>query len=129
VNLNSPLSRRCKRLLVHLSIVVPLLVVAAAPAPPEAINFGNAMLNKVTAATGDPTVGPYPEEGFLPGGRGDLVAYFNDVLAAFASSADVYIPKLNEFDPQRYFNSSSPNRAKDNFVRDFERLKELAGAS
>jgi hypothetical protein len=129
VNLNSPVSRRWKSLLVRLCIVVPLLVVAAAPAPPEAINFGNAMLNKVTAGAGDPTVGPYPEEGFLPGGRGDLVAYFNSVLMAFESSADVYFPKFIEFDPQRYFNSSSPNRAKDNWVRDFARLKEKAGAT
>jgi len=129
MNLCFPISRRCKRLLFRLCVVVPLLIVAGAAAPVKVQNVASAMLNKLTVGGGDPTIGPYPEEGFLPGGRADLTSYLNDVISAFQSSADVYVPKLNEFAPQRYFNGLSPNRAKDNFVRDFDRLKELAGAT
>jgi hypothetical protein len=129
MNPSSPVSRRCKTLLVRLSIVVPLLVVAAAPAPPQATSFADSMLNKLTLGQGDPTLGPYPEEGFLSGGRTALATYQREVIGAMGSSADVYISKLNEFAPQRYFNNLEPNRARDHWVRDFNRLKELAGAS
>jgi hypothetical protein len=105
-----------------------LLIVAMAPAPIGAISFADAMLNKLTAGTGDDTtVGPYPEEGFRTGGRIDLEQYLLQVINAFGSSADVYVPKLNEFAPQFFFNDTVPNRARDNFTRDFARLKDLAG--
>jgi hypothetical protein len=130
MNLSLPVSRRCKSLLVHLGIVVPLLVVAAAPAPPQATSFADSMLTKLTVGTGgDVTVGPYPEEGFLSGGRTALSNFHREVIDSMGSTADVYIAKLNEFDAQRYFNNLDPNRARDNWVRDFARLKELAGAT
>lgn len=94
----------------------------------DAVNFASAMLNKLTV--GDhATTGPYPEEGFRTGGRRELANYLRDVINSFADAADVYVPKLNEFAPQFYFNDTSPNRARDHWVRDFAHLEVMAGAT
>ena len=98
---------------------------ADAAAPVEAINFADAMLNKLTLGTLE-TTGPYPEEGFRTGGRADLEDYFRDVIDALTGSAAEYCAVMDAFAPQFYFNDTVPNRAKDNWVRDFGRLEGKA---
>jgi hypothetical protein len=99
-------------------------------APIEAVNYVNAMLNKlVVGIFSEPALGPYPEEGFRTGGRSDLEDYTRDVINSMGSTSDVYVPKLTEFAPQFYFNDTAPNRARDNWVRDFAHLKVMAGAT
>jgi hypothetical protein len=100
-------------------------------APIEAVLFANSMLIRLSVGGigGDPTIGPYPEEGFRTGGRGQLEAYVLDLIDSFGHTSDVYVPKLNEFAPQFYFNDTAPNRARDGWVRDFALLKERVGAT
>jgi hypothetical protein len=124
-------SRRSRRSWTAQVQVEPLEDRVVLSAALDAVNFAASMLNKLTVGGGggDPTIGPYPEEGLRTGGRDQLEAYVRELIGAFGHTADVYVPKLNEFAPQFYFNDIAPNRARDSWVRDFDRLKVRAGAT